>query len=106
VPGFLTGCFINQLGAGMLLPTLLIWSLSTLSFEHRGRGTGFWQSSFALGQFLSPLVVTFAAKQAGGLLGAFGVLSIGALGGVIVAVIAARSGKDTAIAADRVVAHG
>jgi MFS family permease len=106
VPGFLTGCFINQLGAGMLLPTLLIWSMSILSFENRGRGTGFWQSSFALGQFLSPVVVTFAGKQAGGLLGAFGLLSIGALGGVLVALIASRSSKGAGSAGDRAVAHG
>ncbi|MDF8334008.1 MFS transporter [Novosphingobium cyanobacteriorum] len=42
VNGFLMGCFINQLGAGMLLPTLLVWSMSVLSFEYRGRGTGLW----------------------------------------------------------------
>jgi MFS family permease len=106
VPGFLTGCFINQLGAGMLLPTLLIWSMSILSFENRGRGTGFWQSSFALGQFLSPVVVTLAGKQAGGLLGAFGILSIGALGGVLIALIASRSSKGAGTPADRAVAHG
>lgn len=89
VPGFLTGCFINQVGAGLLLPTLLVWSMSILSFENRGRGTGFWQSAFALGQFLSPVVVTFAGQRTGGLLGAFMVLSIGALGGVVIVVVAA-----------------
>lgn len=90
VPGFLIGCFINQVGAGLLLPTLLVWSMSILSFEIRSRGTGFWQSAFALGQFLSPLVVTFASQRTGGLLGAFMVLSIAALGGVVLALIARR----------------
>lgn len=90
VPGFLIGCFINQIGAGLLLPTLLVWSMSILSFEIRGRGTGFWQSAFALGQFLSPLVVTFAGQHTGGLLGAFMTLSLAALGGVIIALIASR----------------
>ena len=91
VPGFLIGCFVNQIGAGLLLPTLLVWSMSILSFEVRGRGTGFWQSAFAFGQFLSPVVVTFAGKQTGGgLLGAFGLLSIAALGGVVVALVAGR----------------
>lgn len=96
VPGFLVGCFINQVGAGLLLPTLLVWSMSILSFEVRGRGTGFWQSAFALGQFLSPVIVTFAAQRSGGLLGAFMVLSIGALGGVAIALVAAltqRAGR-------------
>lgn len=82
VSGFLAGCFVNQIGAGMLLPTLLVWSMSILRFEFRGRGTGFWQSAFAFGQFLSPVVVTFAGQHAGGLLGAFLWLSIAALGGV------------------------
>lgn len=93
VPGFLVGCFINQLGAGLLLPTLLVWSMSILSFEVRGRGTGFWQSAFALGQFLSPIFVTFVGGWTGGLLGAFGVLSAAALGGVIVAAVAGRVGR-------------
>ncbi|MGH6745173.1 putative MFS family arabinose efflux permease [Novosphingobium sp. PhB55] len=91
VPGFLAGCFVNQIGAGLLLPTLLVWSMSILRFEFRGRGTGFWQSAFAFGQFLSPLVVTFAGRHTGGLLGAFSVLSLAALGGVVVALIASRA---------------
>lgn len=86
--GFLIGCFINQLGAGLLLPTLLVWAMSLLAFEIRGRGAGLWQSSFALGQFLSPVVVTFAARHVGGLLAAFGVLSVGALLGLGVVVLA------------------
>ncbi|MDE2301369.1 MAG: MFS transporter [Sphingomonadales bacterium] len=90
VPGFLVGCFVNQIGAGMLLPTLLVWSMSILSFAIRGRGTGLWQSAFAFGQFLSPVVVTFAGKRAGGLLGAFGVLALAALGGAVAALVAGR----------------
>jgi MFS family permease len=87
---FLIGCFINQLGAGLLLPTLLVWSMSILSFEVRSRGTGFWQSAFALGQWLSPLVVTFFALRLGGLLSSFQMLSGFAAAGVVVAIIAAR----------------
>jgi MFS family permease len=84
VEGFLAGCFINQLGAGMLLPTLLVWSMSVLRFEFRGRGTGFWQSAFALGQFLSPIVVTVSGNMTGGIMGAFTVLSAAAAVGAIV----------------------
>ncbi|MCX7282701.1 MAG: MFS transporter [Novosphingobium sp.] len=84
VGGFLVGCFINQLGAGMLLPTLLVWSMSILPFEFRGRGTGFWQSAFSLGQWLSPLVVTVLALHSGGLMGSFRMLGwIAATGGVL-----------------------
>lgn len=83
--GFLAGCFINQVGAGMLLPTLLVWSMSILPFEFRGRGTGFWQSAFALGQWLSPLTVTFFAMQLGGLMKGFEMLGYLAAAGLSVA---------------------
>lgn len=91
VTGFLIGCFINQLGAGLLLPTLLVWSMNILPFEVRGRGTGFWQSAFALGQWLSPLVVTFFALRTGGLLSSFTMMSALALAGVLVAAVVART---------------
>ena len=82
VNGFLTGCFINQVGAGLLLPTLLVWAMSILTFEMRGRGSGMWTGAFSLGQWLSPIAVTVAGKQVGGLLPSFGVLSVGALFGL------------------------
>ncbi|EQB12858.1 MFS transporter [Sphingobium lactosutens] len=91
VTGFLIGCFVNQLGAGLLLPTLLVWSMSILSFDFRGRGVGFWQSAFAFGQFLSPVVVTFLSQRGGGLLAAFTLLSAAALGGVLIALLASRA---------------
>ncbi|BEU99579.1 MFS transporter [Novosphingobium olei] len=100
--GFLAGCFLNQLGAGLLLPTLLVWAMSLLSFQVRGRGAGMWQSAFALGQFLSPVIVTFSANATGGLQNAFSVLSAAAVVGLIVVVIAAgritRSGDAVAVA--------
>ena len=35
--------FINQIGCGALLPTLLTTTMRFLPFEYRGRGTGIWQ---------------------------------------------------------------
>lgn len=104
-PGlFLAGCFLNQIGAGLLLPTLLVWAMSLLSFAVRGRGAGLWQSSFAFGQFLSPVAVTLLSKQAGGLLPGFGLLSLGALIGAIVAlVVPFRRGEQSI---EGTVAHG
>lgn len=93
VPGFLVGCFINQVGAGLLLPTLLVWSMSILRFEFRGRGTGFWQSAFAFGQFLSPIVVTASGKAVGGLLGAFSILSAAAAVGALIALLTLVAGR-------------
>lgn len=75
---FLGGCFINQLGAGMLLPTLLVWAMSMLEFEVRGRGAGLWQGALAIGQFLCPVVVTFLGKSFGGLFHAFLALAVAA----------------------------
>ncbi|MEZ5743101.1 MAG: MFS transporter [Sphingomonadaceae bacterium] len=99
VPMFLVGCFINQVGAGMLLPTLLVWAMSILPFEVRSRGSGFWQSAFALGQWLSPVIVTFFALRLGGLLDSFQMLSYMAAAGVVVAIVASRfagKGEDAA----------
>ncbi|WP_227711005.1 MFS transporter [Novosphingobium ovatum] len=76
---FLIGCFINQLGAGLLLPTLLVWAMDGLPFETRARGAGMWTGAFSVGQFLCPVVVTYASTHTGGLMGAFGVLSAAAL---------------------------
>lgn len=90
-PGlFLLGCFTNQIGGGMLLPTLLVWAMSLLTFEIRGRGAGIWQSSFAFGQFLSPVAVTFTASHAGGLQPAFTVFSLATMLGLGVIVLIAR----------------
>jgi len=86
--GFLAGCFVNQLGAGMLLPTLLVWAISGLAFDMRSRGAGIWTGAFSVGQFLSPLVVTAAASLAGGLMGAFGVLAGAAALGTVAALVA------------------
>lgn len=55
---FVAAGFLNQFGAGMLLPTLLTWAVSRLSYSVRGRGTGIWQSTFAFGQFAT--TITFA----------------------------------------------
>jgi MFS family permease len=61
---FALAAALNQIGAGMLLPTLLTWAVSTLPFEIRGRGTGIWTATFALAQFACnnmavPLIMGF-----------------------------------------------
>lgn len=67
--------FLNQFGAGMLLPTMLTWAMAQLAFENRGRGTGMWQSTFAFGQFASTLAFAAAASAFGGIFPAFQVFS-------------------------------
>ena len=94
--GFLAGCFINQLGAGMLLPSLLVWAISGLPFEVRSRGAGLWTGAFSVGQFLCPVVVTVAGSHTGGLRGAFGVRAAAALVGAALSLFA-RLRKDSAM---------
>lgn len=97
---FLIGCLIAQLGAGTLLPTLLVWAMSLLSFHVRARGAGLWQSAFAFGQFLCPVVVTFLAGKTGGLLAAFTVLGFGAaLACVVVLLSPFRRGEESGASA-------
>lgn len=92
---FLVGCFINQLGAGLLLPTLLVWAMSLLPFAIRSRGAGMWTGAFSVGQFLSPIAVTLLGKQFGGLLGAFTALAVAALFGISIALTGKfRRGED------------
>jgi MFS family permease len=62
------GSFINQVGCGLVLPTMLVWATRGLAYAVRGRGNGMWQAAFAIGQFLSGMVVTLLSKQLGGLL--------------------------------------
>lgn len=80
---FVAAAALNQLGCGMILPTLLTWASRGLAFSVRGRGTGAWQSTFAVGQFLSGIVVTWIAAELGGLLPAF--IALGAACGVAAA---------------------
>jgi hypothetical protein len=68
------GSFINQVGCGIVLPTMLVWATRGLTYAIRGRGIGMWQAAFAIGQFLSGMAVTLLSKQVGGLLPALRVM--------------------------------
>lgn len=66
-PGIVTGVLVHGLGAGLLLPTLVMWVMRILGFEQRGRGSGAWNSSFFIGQFACPFVVLTIMSLTGGL---------------------------------------
>jgi MFS family permease len=87
--------FVNQLGCGLVLPTMLVWTTRDLPYEIRGRGNGMWQGAFAVGQFASGMVLQLLGDQFGGhLLPAFTVLStvcfVVAAGAVLGAVFGGR----------------
>lgn len=63
--------FVQQLANGLIVPALIAWVQSKFSFEHRGRGMGWWCSAFFAAQFLSPAIVNLMRDWVGGLQGAF-----------------------------------
>jgi len=75
-PSAILGAAIANLGAGMILPTLITWAISTLPPAQRGTGTGLWMTASFLGQFLSPLAVLGLRQVTGSLSGAILVYAV------------------------------
>jgi MFS family permease len=80
----LVGAVVAGYGQGLLLPSLLTWTISSLSLEQRGRGTGLWTASLFLGEFICPLVVLALTAALSGLSAAL--LAIG-IASLVVAVV-------------------
>jgi MFS family permease len=55
------------LGCGLMIPTLLRWTMSQVGFETRGQATGLFMACFFLGEFLSPLVIAILGGSGAGL---------------------------------------
>ena len=70
---------LTGFGTGLLLPTLLTWFVSSLTFGQRGRGTGVFTGTLFVGQFTSPLILAAVGAGVGGLQPAVGVLGVAAL---------------------------
>jgi MFS family permease len=49
--------FINGLGIGLMLPTLITQIMALVTFSQRGRASGFFTAAIFAGEFISPLVV-------------------------------------------------
>ncbi len=96
VPAVLVGAVITSFGNGLLLPTLLTWALSALSFEQRGRGTGLWTGSLFVGQFGCPILLLALGQIVGGLPTALATLGVAALAMALALLAAGRSGRATA----------
>lgn len=86
---------INQLGCGILLPTMVVWVMGRLPFEIRGRGTGLFMMGWWIGQFLSPQVVTLLRKQSEGLPQALQILGVICLATAAVALVTWYQGRAT-----------
>lgn len=79
---------VQQVGCGLILPTLLVWGQQGLAYSIRGRGNGLWQGAFGIGLFISGATLTFLGTQLGGLIPAFGVLGKMCFAAAAVAIIA------------------
>jgi MFS family permease len=80
---------LDQIGAGMLLPTLLTWAVARLPFAVRGRGTGLWTATFSLGQFAcNNAAIPFIMGFTGGIIPTIGVLGWLCGGAAIIALVA------------------
>jgi MFS family permease len=79
--------FVQQLANGIIVPALVAFAQRSFSFEHRGRGMGWWASAFFIAQFLSPAVVNAVRGMAGGLQPAFVVFGIVAGIGALVTLL-------------------
>jgi MFS family permease len=65
------GCAMVTFASGFIMPTFLTWLMAMLELTIRGRGTGWWQGAFFLGQFIAPIVAVALSSMLGGLEGAF-----------------------------------
>lgn len=81
---------IQQTAVGMAVPTLISWTQSKFTFEHRGRGMGLWTGAFFFGQFSSPWLVHRLDLATGSVKGAFTVAGCAGLAMVIVLMIGSR----------------
>jgi MFS family permease len=89
----LLGAAINGLGSGVALPTLMTWAMTGLKPRERGRAAGFWNASFFLGQFVSPLAFLAVVTGVGGRTSAFAIFAALTATGAIVAAVLAVAGR-------------
>jgi MFS family permease len=84
--------FVQQLANGIIVPALIAFAQSRFSFEHRGRGMGWWASAFFAAQFLSPAVVNVVRSLFGGLQPAFVVFGvIAGIGAAVTVLVRGRA---------------
>lgn len=79
-----------SLGAGLMLPTLLSWTMRILPPVFRGRGTGVWTGTFFLGQFIAPLIAVAIEAALGGLGNLLAIYGALALAGALLAFVVSK----------------
>lgn len=66
VPLMTASVFLICMGAGISIPTFVTWTMSFLEPSARGRGVGFWQGAFFLGQFVAPITAVALTENLDG----------------------------------------
>jgi predicted MFS family arabinose efflux permease len=80
---------VQQIGCGLILPTMLVWATRGLAYRIRGFGNGLWQGAFGFGLFVSGFTLQFMGSILNNsILGAFGVLGKFCLAAAIVTLVA------------------
>lgn len=87
------GATIQQLGGGMVIPTLLAWGQAMLPLEQRGRGMGIWATAFFTGTFVCSPIVSFVSNVSGGLVPAMTVMGFITLAAAVLAYMVLPSGR-------------
>lgn len=89
-----TAGFVNGLGAGILLPTMVTWNMRDLPVSRRGMGTGAFQSCLFLGMFVNPLLIVGLEKElAAPRAQAVGLVGMAFVGLAVVALLSGLFGK-------------
>jgi MFS family permease len=95
LPGWhsaVVGATIANFGAGMILPTMITWTLAGLPRERHGQGTGIWMSAAFFGQFLSPLSIVGLKVLVGNLSSAILVYALACGVAAVAATVSSRRG--------------
>lgn len=92
VPVVVVFTLIGGFGSGLMLPALLSWALSGLSYAQRGRGTGFWVAALFTGEFICPLIIQALSGALNGLPGALVAVGVAGLVGAALTRRLARNG--------------
>lgn len=91
VPLAVSGSVLSSFAVGVLIPLAFGWGVAKLLVEQRGRAVGRINSSFYLGQFIAPIMITTLVAPLGGLTIALGAIGTGiVLAAFVFAVVLSR----------------
>lgn len=91
VAGVALGGVIQQFGSGFVIPALMAWGQELLPLQQRARGMGIWVTTFFMGTFLCPPMVSGVGALMGGLQHAH--VMLGAVALVLAAIAFLLGGK-------------